>query len=134
MAAGPAPGLGMVHPTTGSTALEERTAEKCDSTVSPAVLPLLCFGHRILKSACDGQCFPLSVMATNTVWVTRMLKRTKDKVEDALPDLGEEQAGQQAQLQAEALGTFAPALCRKTTTISAWSPDSISSITTDSQN
>lgn len=29
----------------------------------------------------------MSMMSTNTAWVTRMLKRTGDKVEDALPDL-----------------------------------------------
>lgn len=73
-----------------------------------------------LKSACDA--VPRSMMTTNTGWVTLMLQRTKDKVEDALPDLGEEQLGQQAQFQAEALGRLAPALCRKSTTISAWSP------------
>lgn len=67
-----------------------------------------------------GSAVPLAVMTTNTGWVTLMLKRTKGKVEDALPDLGEEQAGQQAQFQAEALGRFAPALCRKNTTASAW--------------
>lgn len=69
-----------------------------------------------------GSAVPLSVMTTDTGWVTLMLKRAKNKVEDALPDLGEEQAGQQAQLQTEALGRFAPALCRKSTTASAWSP------------
>lgn len=118
MAAGLVPGLGMVYRTT--TAMEERTAGKCSSAAIPAILLLLCFGHMSLKSACDA--VPQSVMTTNTGWVTLMLQRTKDKVEDALPDLGEEQLGQQAQFQAEALGRLAPALCRKSTTISAWSP------------
>lgn len=57
------------------------------------------------------------VMTTNTGWVTLMLKRAKGKLEDALPDPGEEQAGQQAQFQAEALGRLVPALCRKSTTM-----------------
>lgn len=60
---------------------------------------------------------------TNTAWVTPTLKRTEDQLEDAVPDLGEKQVGQQAQCQAGALGRFAPALCRKSTTISACSPE-----------